>query len=99
MPKAISLHVVICDLNHKLWPQWFPRQIFALAPAALTARHPLHSVLSHTFCPMSPGMSLERVVSIWIEKLYKFFSLGSAEACADADMLQGSRIIVKAEKQ
>src|SRR5712691_7110510 len=37
--KAASLHVVVGDFDHQLASEWFPRQVLALAPAALAARH------------------------------------------------------------
>ena len=39
--EARALHVLVSDLDHQLGPQRLPRQILALAPAALPARHAL----------------------------------------------------------
>ena len=39
VPEAGALHVLISDFDHQLGPQRLPRQVLALAPAALAARH------------------------------------------------------------
>ena len=39
VPKAISLHVIVCDLDDELGSQRLPRQILALTPSAHAARH------------------------------------------------------------
>ncbi len=41
--KAAALHVFVSHLNHQLGTKGLPREIFALAPAALTAGHALLS--------------------------------------------------------
>ena len=41
VPEARALHVLVGDFDHQLGPQRLPRQVLALAPAALAARHPL----------------------------------------------------------
>ena len=51
MSKAIALHMFVSDLNHELWSQRLPRQIFSLTPATLRRpacagsldHHPAHS--------------------------------------------------------
>ena len=37
--EARALHVLVGDFDHQLGPQRLPRQILALAPAALAAGH------------------------------------------------------------
>ncbi len=39
--EAAALHVLVGDFDHQLGPQRLPRQVLALAPAALAARHAL----------------------------------------------------------
>src|SRR5258706_9835654 len=43
MTEAASLHVVVSDFHHQFGAHPFPRSVFALTPAALTARHALDS--------------------------------------------------------
>src|SRR6267378_2300121 len=66
MTEAASLHVVVSDLHHQLGSQWFPRQVLALAPSALTARHAFDSFIRRTFLvrPCLPGVSIERVFAV-----------------------------------
>ena len=42
--EAGALHVLICDFHHQFRPQRLPRQVLALAPAALSARHAMPGV-------------------------------------------------------
>ena len=39
VPEAGALHVLVGDFDHQLGPQRLPRQVLALAPAALASRH------------------------------------------------------------
>ena len=66
--EAVSLHVLVRDLDHKLGPQRLPRQILALTPAALPARHALACAVRILLRPCSPRMILQRILSVRREK-------------------------------
>ena len=55
--KAISLHVIVSNFQNQFRPQWLPRQIFALAPATLSAGHSLDAfiVLGRVLSPSLHG--------------------------------------------
>src|SRR5277367_2325029 len=45
MAESRSLHMLICNLNYQLGTERLPRQILAVAPTALTSRHPMRRVI------------------------------------------------------
>src|SRR5580704_4976702 len=99
VPEASALHVLICDFDHQLRPQRLPRQVLALAPAALATRHALPGF---TGCgpilrPALPRMIRERVPAIRREIFRELPALLFRKARADADVLQRARIVEKAE--
>ena len=61
VPEAISLHVIVSNFYNQFRPQRFPRQIFALAPATLSAGHSLHTFIILGRCtqpkPSTDGLS------------------------------------------
>jgi len=94
VPEAGALHVLIGDFQHQFRAQRFPRQIFPLAPAALSSGHALaHFGAGECFRPLPPRMILERVFAIGRELFYKSAARIVGETCADADVLQGSRVV------
>src|SRR4029077_4400251 len=66
MTEPVSLHVVVSDLHHQFGSQRFPRQVLALAPAALPARHTFRRIsrFAGLVCPMLPWMIVERVLAV-----------------------------------
>ena len=93
--------MLVSDFDHQLGPQRLPRQILALAPAALATRHamPGFTVCRSMLRPVLPGMSGERVLAIRREEFRELPALLLREARADADVLQRARIVEKAEQQ
>src|SRR5579863_9133212 len=93
--KPVPLHVVVGHFDDQFRTQWFPRQILALTPAALAARHPLGLLALGTFafCPCLPWVGCQSILSIGREKVYKLFALRRTEAGAHSDMLQGASTI------
>src|SRR5688572_22878142 len=71
VPEAAALHVVVCDFNHQLGTQRFPREILALAPAALSSRHALRDFAG----PMFPGVTGERIVAVGSKEFRKLPAL------------------------
>jgi hypothetical protein len=96
--KAVALHMVVGDFDYQFGTERLPRQVLALAPAALATRHTMlgftarRSMLS----PIFPRVSGKRVLAVWGEEFYQFSSLLFREARADADMLQRAGVVVKA---
>src|ERR1700746_3437467 len=66
--EPVSLHVVVSDFHHQLGAQRFPRQVLALAPAALPARHTFRRIsrFAGLLCPMLPWMIVEGVFAVWL---------------------------------
>ena len=99
--EAPALHVIVCDLDDQLGPQRLPRQILALAPAALAARHALCRL--HRGLPASaqclPRVIRERVLAIRREEFHQLPPLLVGEARAHADVLELAGIIEEAEQQ
>src|SRR5882724_10480962 len=62
VPEASALHVLISDFHHQLGPQRLPRQVLALAPAALATRHAMSAfpVCGFMLGPLLPRMIGER---------------------------------------
>src|SRR6202042_2032672 len=60
--EAGSLHVLVSDFDHELGSQRLPRQILALAPAALATGHAMFAFTScdSPLCPVSPRVRSER---------------------------------------
>ena len=63
MTEAASLHVIVCDFHNQFGPQRFPRQILALAPAALPARHAFDTFTDGIarLRPCLPRVGIERI--------------------------------------
>ena len=98
--KRAALHVVVGDFDHQLGTQRLPRQILALAPAALAARHALPGRHPPVLLrPRFPRMIGERVLAIGREKLHELAALLCGEARADADVLQRAGIVEETEQQ
>src|SRR5215831_12395119 len=92
--ESVTLHMIVCDLDNQFRPQRLPGQIFTLAPTTLTAGH----ALSIEFRPALPGMRVERILAIGRQELDQLNPGFVAEARADADMLQLSRVIEQTQK-
>jgi hypothetical protein len=94
--------VLVGDFDHQLGPQRLPREVLALAPAALAARHALRA-LRHLarfrLRPMLPGVRGERVLAIGREIFRQLPALLFREAGAHADVLQRAGIVEEAEQQ
>ena len=101
MTEAPALHMFVSDFHHQLRTQRFPRQIFALAPAALSARHPLtgFGVLCHILGPALPWVIGKRILAIRRKVIDELTTHAVREAPANADMLQRTRLIVKTKQQ
>ena len=76
VPEAISLHVIVSNFYDQFRPQWFPRQIFALAPATLPAGHSLDTfiILVRVLSPGLLRMIHQRIFSIRLEKFQQLCS-------------------------
>src|SRR5262249_32582345 len=61
VPETVALEVVVLHLAHPLDPQRLPREVLALAPAALDAGHA--DAATHGHGPLAPGMLGERVLA------------------------------------
>src|SRR5439155_15546481 len=96
-----SLHVLVSDFHHQFGPQGLPRQILALAPAALATRHAMRRSLAclSMLRPVFPGVSGERILAIRREELRELPALLQREARANADVLQCARIVEKPEQE
>src|SRR5260370_10282935 len=92
VPESRPLHVFVGDLHHQLRPQRLPRQVLALAPAALPSRHPLPSLCG---CPELPRMIDERVVAIGREKSRELAPLLLSEPPANTHLLYSAPIVEK----
>src|ERR1700722_12312374 len=88
--KTRALHVLVCDLDHQLWPNCFPREIFSIAPATLPAWHPLAGFRARRrmLRPASPWMMGEGAFAVRSQKLDQFHPLLGSETGAHADVLQ-----------
>ncbi len=97
MTKTAALHVIVSDFDDQLGPQRFPGKIFALAPAALAAWHPLSgfSRCRIVLGPLLPGVMGESILSIWRENFGEFEALFLRETRANADMLERAGIVDK----
>src|SRR5687768_5627360 len=96
--KAISLHVIVRDLNDKLGTQRLPRLILSLAPTALHPRLPMHIRRRLGVRPRAPRMILESIESERLEEFHQLFSLGISEARAHAHVCQVIAV-VQAQKE
>src|SRR5277367_1255860 len=45
MTESRALHMLVCNFDYQLGPERLPRQILAVAPTALTSRHPMRCVI------------------------------------------------------
>ena len=84
--ETAALHVLIGNFHHELRTQRFPGEVFALTPAAVSARHPL-TRLGYCIGPCTPGMILERVFAVRREEVDQFHPLLLRKTGADADVL------------
>src|SRR6266478_5860738 len=80
--EAGTLHVLVGDFNYQLGPQRLPRQVLALAPAALATRHamPIGAFSGCVLRPALPGVIGERVLAIGREVFYQLPTLLLREA-------------------
>ena len=64
--EARTLHVLICNFDNQLGPQWLPRKILAFAPAALASRHtmPRFTRLGRGLGPALPGVVSQHFLAI-----------------------------------
>src|SRR6185437_14270770 len=102
VPEAPALHVVVSHLDDELGAEGLPREILALAPAALAARHALELLarLEVDFAgPLLPGVIDERVGAVRSEEAHELGALGRGEARAHAHVLQMAPVIVEAEQE
>ena len=103
MTEAAALHVIVCDLYHQFGPQWFPRQILAMTPAALAPRHAMGNFgftgLASVFRPVLPWVSGERILAVRVKKYRKFPALLDAKARTNPDVLQNTSVVKQAEEQ
>src|SRR5205085_638886 len=101
MSKAIALHVIVGNFDDQLRTHRLPRQIFPLTPTTLSARHTmwLAGCAGLRFRPAAPRMSVERVLPIRRQKRRQLLPLCVSKAGTDADVLEVSLVVVKAEQQ
>ena len=45
MTESRPLHMLVCNFDYQLGSERLPRQILAVAPTALTSRHPMRCVI------------------------------------------------------
>src|SRR6266404_2649956 len=66
VPEASALHVLISDFDHQLRSQRLPRQVLALAPAALATGHAMagFTVRGRMLRPLLPRVIDKRVLPI-----------------------------------
>src|SRR5215472_14094206 len=64
--EAGALHVLVGHFDHEFGSQRFPREVLALTPAALAARHTMPGFTDCEFSlrPAPPRVGSERVLSI-----------------------------------
>ena len=87
--EASCLHVIVCDLKHKLGTQRFPRHILALTPSALPTGAAMRIGFGRlTFCPGAPWMLVECINAIRLEKIHELFSFQVCKARAHTDVLE-----------
>src|SRR6202041_1963322 len=98
MPKPVSLHVVISDLDHQFGPQSLPGKILSLAPAALPARQTL-SGRRAIRRPLPPRVTGQSVLPVRVQNLLQFQTPGHRKTRADPDMLQRAAIVKQTEQK
>src|SRR4029453_14738666 len=90
--EAAALHVIVGDFDDQFGTQRLPRQIFALAPPALAARHaPLG--FTARLRPIFPRVSGKRVFAVGSEEFYQLAALCFREARAPPDPPQAARAV------
>jgi hypothetical protein len=101
MAETVSLHVIVCDFDHQLGSQWFPRQVLALTPAALATRHATDTLIAgiSMLGPRLPRMTGERVFTVRLEEFCEFLAFPGAEARTNSDVLQSAGIVKEAQQQ
>src|SRR5262245_12007028 len=98
--EAPALHVVVRDLDHQLRPERLPREILALAPAAVAPRHALRTRLRAVLArPVPPGMIGERIRAVGRERRDELAPLRVGEARHHADVLERARRVVEPEQE
>ena len=97
MTEAAALHVIVRDLYHQFGPQWFPRQILAMTPAALATWHAMGDVaftgLASVLRPVLPWVSGDRVPSVKVKKFRKFPARLDTETRTNPDVLQSAGLV------
>src|SRR5579864_3691899 len=75
--EAGALHMFVSDFDYQLGPQRLPRQVLALAPAALAARHamPGFAGCGIMLRPALPGVIGESVLAIGREVFRELMAL------------------------
>src|SRR5438067_1133092 len=101
MPEPCPLHMFVSNFDHQLGTQRLPRQVLALAPAALAARHSMlaTAVRGSMLRPGLPRVIRESVLAVGREVFDKLPALLIGKACADADMPERAGIVEQAEQQ
>src|ERR1700722_7608588 len=91
VPKSAALHMLVSNLHHQFSSHWLPREVFALAPSALTTRHALLPCTE--FRPPAPGMIHQRVTAIRLQEVCQLAPLLLSKAGTHTNVLQRARII------
>ena len=87
--EARALHVVVGDLDDELGSQRLPREVLALAPAALRAGPALAAALRVGRAgPLLPRMIDQRVLAVRRQEGDELAALRVGEARGDADVLE-----------
>src|SRR5215472_5715296 len=101
MPEPAALHVIVSNFHDQLGPKRVPRKILPLAPAALSAWHPIARFrrCHFVFCPLFPGMVGKSIFAIGRQELSQLEPHLSGKTSANADVMQGARIVIKSEQE
>ena len=103
MTEAAALHVIVSHFHHQFGSQWFPRQVLALTPAALAARHAMGDFaftgLASVFRPLLPWVTDKRILAIRVKEFREFPALLNAKARANPDVLQSTGVVKQAQEQ
>src|SRR5262249_37698157 len=99
--EAVALHVLVSDFHHQFGTQRLPRQVLALAPAALTTGHAMFGFTARRsmLSPILPRVSGQRILAVWSEEFYQLAALLFREARANSNMLQRAGVVKKAEQE
>ena len=94
--------MVVGHLHDELGSQRLPREIFALAPAALATRlalHTLFAALVGLARPVTPRVGLEGALPVGRQVLHELATLHRGEARRDADVVQRPVVIVETQQE